>query len=80
MNADERMHKNITKMSKRHLYSRLTQGEMHVYAKWLLEECNEPIDEIVWLLHHCMAHDKEHVTIQVKQVVEHLNDNIKERS
>ena len=33
--------------NRRHLYSRLTEGEMHVYAKWLLEECDEPIDEIM---------------------------------
>jgi hypothetical protein len=45
---------------------------MHAYAKWLLEECNEPIDEIMWLLHHCMAPDKEHVTIQVKQVTDNV--------
>ena len=74
--------------NRRHLYSRLTEGEMHVYAKWLLEECDEPIDEIMWLLHHCMAQDKEHVTIQVKQVTDnvigqvvmHITDNIKKRS
>tara|TARA_R110000787_G_scaffold59998_2_gene136097 strand:+ start:482 stop:697 length:216 start_codon:yes stop_codon:yes gene_type:complete len=58
--------------NKRHLYSRLTEDEMHAYAKWLLEECNEPIDEIMWLLHHCMAPDKEHVTIQVKQVTDNV--------
>ena len=66
--------------NRRHLYSRLTEGEMHVYAKWLLEECDEPIDEIAWLLHHCMAPDVEHVTIQVKQVVMHITYNIKKRS
>jgi len=74
------MHKNIIEMkNKRHLYSRLTLDEMHLYAKWLLEECNEPVDEIMWLLHHCMAPDKEHITAQVKEVVFQLNDNIKER-
>ena len=80
MNADERMHKNIIEMSKRHLFSRLTEEEMHQYAVWLHEECNDPVDEIMWLIHHCIAPDKEHITIQIKQVVEHLNDNIKERS
>ena len=65
--------------NRRHWYCRLTEDEMHAYAKWLLEECNEPIDEIMWLLHHCMAPDKEHITIQVKEVVKHLNDKIKER-
>jgi len=74
------MHKNIIEMkNKRHLYSRLTLDEMHLYAKWLLEECNEPVDEIMWLLHHCMAPDKEHITTQVKEVVMHITDNIKER-
>lgn len=66
--------------NRRHLYSRITEGEMHIYAKWLLEECDEPIDEIAWLLHHCIAPDVEHVTIQVKQVVMHITDNIKKRS
>ena len=81
MNADERMHKNIIEMkNRRHLLSTITEGEMHVYAVWLLEECDEPVDEIAWLLHHCMAHDKEHVAIQVKQVVMHINDNLKKRS
>lgn len=79
MNADERMHKNIIEMSKRHLYGRLTEEEMHQYAVWLLEECFDSVDEIMWLIHHCMAPDKEHITTEIKRVVEHLNDNIKKR-
>ena len=48
---------------------------MHLYAKWLLEECNEPIDEIVWLLHHCMVQDEEHITTQVKQALKHFSNH-----
>mgnify|MGYP003633788144 CR=1 FL=1 len=63
MNADERMHKNIIEMkNRRYLYSRLTEDEMHLYAKWLLEECNEPIDE-------------EHITTQVKQALKHFSNH-----
>ena len=66
-------------MNKRHLYSRLTEKEMHQYAVWLHEECNDPVDEVMWLLHHCMAPDKEHVTEQVKNVIDFLNNKISER-
>lgn len=61
--------------NRRHLYSRLTEIEMHLYAKWLLEECNEPIDEIVWLLHHCMVQDEEHITTQVKHALKHFSNH-----
>ena len=58
---------------------RLTEEEMHRYALWLHEECNDPVDEVIWLLHHCMAPDKEHVTEQVKNVIEFLDNKISER-
>ena len=77
MNADERMHKNIIKMSKRHLYGRLTEEEMEVYALWLHEHCDDPEGEIMWLIHHCIAPDKEHITTEIKKVVKHFNDKIK---
>jgi hypothetical protein len=76
MNADERMHKNIIEMSnKRHLYGRLTKDEIFEYAVWLHEKCNDPVDEIMWLVHHCLAPDKEHVTIQIKEIIEHLSNH-----
>ena len=28
----------------------MTEEETEQYARWILEECNEPIDEIQWLL------------------------------
>ena len=46
-----------------------TEEQAQKYAKWLLRECSDPIDEITWLVSTILESDNDHV---IKEVFEDM--------
>jgi hypothetical protein len=44
---------------------KITEEQAQKYAKWLLNECSDPIDEITWLVSTIQESDNDHVIQQV---------------
>lgn len=51
----------------------ITQTEAQKYAKWLLNECSDPIDEITWLVSTILESDNDHVIQEVFEDMEKHN-------
>ena len=49
----------------------MSEEEINQYANWLLSECNDPIDEIEWLISNLSDHVKD----DIKQLLKILNQN-----
>ena len=48
---------------------KVTEKQAQKYAKWLLNECSDPVDEITWLVSTILESDNNHV---IKEVFENM--------
>ena len=53
---------------------KITEEQAQKYAKWLLNECSDPIDEITWLVSTIQESDKGHVIQQVFEDIRKYNE------
>ena len=49
-----------------------------LYAHWILDECNDPVDEIEWLVNCILDNNKKLFIEDTQSVLKHLEQKIKD--
>jgi len=49
-----------------------------LYAHWILDECNSPVEEIEWLVNCILSKNRDRFKKDIQWVLEHIEKQAKE--